>query len=64
MTAALLASLLVSLTVVPVLSYWFLRPPRGMPEDADEARRLAEEGGEEPPQRFYVPSCASPPAAA
>lgn len=27
-TAALLASLLVSLTVVPVLSYWFLRPPR------------------------------------
>lgn len=27
-TAALLASLLVSLTAVPVLSYWFLRPPR------------------------------------
>ncbi|MFJ9658223.1 efflux RND transporter permease subunit [Streptomyces griseoflavus] len=42
-TAALLASLLVSLTVVPVLSYWFLRPPKGTPEDADEARRLAEE---------------------
>ncbi|MEU3945042.1 efflux RND transporter permease subunit [Streptomyces sp. NPDC029526] len=42
-TAALLASLLVSLTVVPVLSYWFLRPPKGTPEDAAEARRLAEE---------------------
>ncbi|MGW5969089.1 efflux RND transporter permease subunit [Streptomyces sp. NPDC055186] len=42
-TAALLASLLVSLTVVPVLSYWFLRPPKGTPEDAEEARRLAEE---------------------
>ncbi|MFF8636216.1 efflux RND transporter permease subunit [Streptomyces pilosus] len=42
-TAALLASLLVSLTVVPVLSYWFLRPPKGTPDDAEEARRLAEE---------------------
>ncbi|MGW6296490.1 efflux RND transporter permease subunit [Streptomyces sp. NPDC055058] len=42
-TAALLASLLVSLTVVPVLSYWFLRAPKGTPEDASEARRLAEE---------------------
>ncbi|MER6624496.1 efflux RND transporter permease subunit [Streptomyces sp. NPDC000931] len=42
-TAALLASLLVSLTVVPVLSYWFLRPPKGTPEDAEEARRIAEE---------------------
>ncbi|WP_407110143.1 efflux RND transporter permease subunit [Streptomyces sp. DSM 116494] len=42
-TAALLASLLVSLTVVPVLSYWFLRPPKGTPEDAGEARRIAEE---------------------
>lgn len=42
-TAALLASLLVSLTVVPVLSYWFLRAPKGTPEDAAEARRLAEE---------------------
>ena len=31
-TAALLASLLVSLTVVPVLSYWFLRAPKGSTE--------------------------------
>ncbi|MDK1343483.1 efflux RND transporter permease subunit [Streptomyces sp. 378] len=55
-TAALLASLLVSLTVVPVLSYWFLRPPKGTPEDAAEARRLAEEKeAESRLQRIYVP---------
>ncbi|MFF5367662.1 efflux RND transporter permease subunit [Streptomyces sp. NPDC013187] len=55
-TAALLASLLVSLTVVPVLSYWFLRPPKGTPEDADEARRLAEEKeAKSRLQRVYVP---------
>nr|WP_217508253.1 efflux RND transporter permease subunit [Curtobacterium albidum] len=28
-TMALVASLLVSLTIVPVLAYWFLRPPKG-----------------------------------
>jgi HAE1 family hydrophobic/amphiphilic exporter-1 len=55
-TAALLASLLVSLTVVPVLSYWFLRAPKGTPEDAEEARRLAEEKESRSRlQRFYVP---------
>ncbi|NEC72539.1 efflux RND transporter permease subunit [Streptomyces rochei] len=55
-TAALLASLLVSLTVVPVLSYWFLRPPKGTPEDAAEARRLAEEKeARSRLQRLYVP---------
>ncbi|MEZ0158073.1 efflux RND transporter permease subunit, partial [Streptomyces griseorubens] len=55
-TAALLASLLVSLTVVPVLSYWFLRPPKGTPEDAEEARRLAEEKeARSRLQRTYVP---------
>ncbi|MFG2876822.1 efflux RND transporter permease subunit [Streptomyces sp. NPDC048337] len=46
-TAALLASLLVSLTVVPVLSYWFLRAPKGVAsgdaESAARARREAEE---------------------
>ncbi|MFC9299534.1 efflux RND transporter permease subunit [Streptomyces sp. NPDC057010] len=42
-TAALLASLLVSLTVVPVLSYWFLRAPKGAAEDPERARREAEE---------------------
>ncbi|MBK3585597.1 efflux RND transporter permease subunit, partial [Streptomyces sp. MBT57] len=55
-TAALLASLLVSLTVVPVLSYWFLRAPKGTPEDAAEARRLAEEKeAASKLQRIYVP---------
>ncbi|MFI1535645.1 efflux RND transporter permease subunit [Streptomyces anandii] len=55
-TAALLASLLVSLTVVPVLSYWFLRAPKGTPEDAGEARRRAEEKeARSRLQRFYVP---------
>ncbi|MFH9015026.1 efflux RND transporter permease subunit [Streptomyces sp. NPDC017943] len=55
-TAALLASLLVSLTVVPVLSYWFLRPPKGTPEDAAEARRLAEDKeARSRLQRVYVP---------
>ncbi|MEU9052763.1 efflux RND transporter permease subunit [Streptomyces sp. NPDC048384] len=55
-TAALLASLLVSLTVVPVLSYWFLRAPKGTPEDAAEARRIAEEKeAKSRLQRFYVP---------
>ncbi|MEU5362762.1 efflux RND transporter permease subunit [Streptomyces sp. NPDC005925] len=55
-TAALLASLLVSLTVVPVLSYWFLRPPKGTPEDAGEARRFAEEKeARSRLQRIYVP---------
>ncbi|MFJ6610971.1 efflux RND transporter permease subunit [Streptomyces sp. NPDC091289] len=55
-TAALLASLLVSLTVVPVLSYWFLRAPKGTPEDAAEARRIAEEKeAASRLQRIYVP---------
>lgn len=55
-TAALLASLLVSLTVVPVLSYWFLRAPKGTPEDAEEARRKAEEKeAKSRLQRIYVP---------
>ncbi|MFJ4683252.1 efflux RND transporter permease subunit [Streptomyces sp. NPDC088789] len=55
-TAALLASLLVSLTVVPVLSFWFLRAPKGTPEDAEEARRLAEEKeAKSRLQRIYVP---------
>ncbi|MEU4253113.1 efflux RND transporter permease subunit [Amycolatopsis sp. NPDC026612] len=37
-TVALLASLLVSLTVVPVLAYWFLKRP-AVPADAVEAER-------------------------
>ncbi|MEU9982985.1 efflux RND transporter permease subunit [Streptomyces sp. NPDC050856] len=55
-TAALLASLLVSLTVVPVLSYWFLRAPKGTSEDPEEARREAERKEDRSVlQRMYVP---------
>ncbi|MCX5396567.1 efflux RND transporter permease subunit [Streptomyces sp. NBC_00102] len=55
-TAALLASLLVSLTVVPVLSFWFLRAPKGTAENPDEARRKAEEKeAASRLQKFYVP---------
>ncbi|MEU5654093.1 efflux RND transporter permease subunit [Streptomyces sp. NPDC047737] len=55
-TAALLASLLVSLTVVPVLSYWFLRAPKGTDGDPDAARRKAEEKeAASRLQRIYVP---------
>ncbi|MFF2192828.1 efflux RND transporter permease subunit [Streptomyces sp. NPDC058157] len=54
-TAALLASLLVSLTVVPVLSYWFLRAPKGTSEDPEQARREAEEKeANSRLQRLYV----------
>jgi HAE1 family hydrophobic/amphiphilic exporter-1 len=41
-TVALLASLLVSLTVIPVLAYWFLRPATGE-GGAEAVRRAAEE---------------------
>ncbi|GAA1015574.1 efflux RND transporter permease subunit [Streptomyces thermogriseus] len=55
-TVALLASLLVSLTVVPVLSYWFLSTPKDTPAEAEEARRLAEEKeARSLLQRLYVP---------
>ncbi|WP_407553526.1 efflux RND transporter permease subunit [Streptomyces sp. Pv4-95] len=56
-TVALLSSLIVSLTVVPVLSYWFLRAPK-IPEgtDPEELRRAAEEKETRSPlQRMYVP---------
>ncbi|MFE3602742.1 efflux RND transporter permease subunit [Streptomyces sp. NPDC059142] len=56
-SAALIASLIVSLTVVPVLSYWFLKPPKDIVGvDPEEARRLAEEkeAGSRL-QRLYVP---------
>ena len=41
-TVALLASLLVSLTIIPVLAYWFLRPATGAGDEAS-VRRAAEE---------------------
>ncbi|MFE2285014.1 efflux RND transporter permease subunit [Streptomyces sp. NPDC059443] len=57
--ASLLASLIVSLTVVPVLSYWFLRAPKGVSAgdaaSAEKARREAEEKESRSKlQRFYV----------
>ncbi|WBC17720.1 efflux RND transporter permease subunit [Micromonospora sp. WMMA1998] len=53
-TVALLASLLVSLTVIPVLAYWFLRPRRGADDAA--ARTAAEEKElRSPLQRAYLP---------
>ncbi|NRQ34715.1 efflux RND transporter permease subunit [Nonomuraea sp. NN258] len=53
---ALLASLVVSLTVVPVLAYWFLKAPRLTPEQA-RAQREAAEAKElrSPLQRAYLP---------
>ncbi|MCA2213532.1 efflux RND transporter permease subunit [Jidongwangia harbinensis] len=54
-TVALLASLLVSLTVVPVLAYWFLSPAAGGAE-TEEVRRAAEEKElRSPLQRAYLP---------
>src|SRR5262249_17785007 len=54
-TVALLASLLVALTVIPVLAYWFLRPaPAG--SDVDSFRRAAERKElTNPLQRAYIP---------
>ncbi|MHA7297122.1 efflux RND transporter permease subunit [Pseudarthrobacter sp. MDT3-1] len=40
-TMALLASLLVSLTIVPVLAYWFLKSPAGSPAAGSPAAREA-----------------------
>lgn len=54
-TVALLASLLVSLTIIPVLAYWFLRPANGGASEA--ALRQAAEAKElrSPLQRGYLP---------
>ncbi|MEF3402987.1 efflux RND transporter permease subunit [Agromyces sp. CCNWLW203] len=54
-TIAMLSSLLVSLTIVPVLSYWFLRQPKNL--DDIEATRLAAEEKERKGwlQRGYAP---------
>ncbi|ROT31576.1 efflux RND transporter permease subunit [Micromonospora sp. HM5-17] len=54
-TVALLASLLVSLTIIPVLAYWFLRPANGG-ADAEKIRQAAEEKElRSPLQRGYLP---------
>ncbi|MCE6999265.1 efflux RND transporter permease subunit [Saccharothrix sp. S26] len=57
-TVALLASLLVSLTIVPVLAYWFLKRP-AVPTDPEEAAKARDAAVEKekrsPLQRAYVP---------
>ncbi|MEO3923673.1 efflux RND transporter permease subunit [Micromonosporaceae bacterium B7E4] len=54
-TVALLASLLVSLTIIPVLAYWFLRPANGGATE-EAVRRAAEEKElRSPLQRGYLP---------
>ena len=53
-TVALLASLFVSLTIIPVLAYWFLKPVAGGEPEA--VRRAAEEKElRSPLQRSYLP---------
>ncbi|MEV4165832.1 efflux RND transporter permease subunit [Nonomuraea dietziae] len=55
-TVALLASLLVSLTVIPVLAYWFLKAPALEPEEARAVREAAEAKElRSPLQRMYLP---------
>ncbi|MGH8795312.1 MAG: efflux RND transporter permease subunit, partial [Stackebrandtia sp.] len=55
-TVALLASLLVSLTVIPVLAYWFLKAPKGDSEEQAAIRERAEAKElRSPLQRMYMP---------
>ncbi|MCT9933090.1 efflux RND transporter permease subunit [Planotetraspora sp. A-T 1434] len=55
-TVALLASLLVALTVIPVLAYWFLKAPKLTPQEAEAVREDAERKElRSPLQRAYVP---------
>ncbi|WP_157973914.1 efflux RND transporter permease subunit, partial [Desertihabitans aurantiacus] len=57
-TVALLASLVVSLTIVPVLAMWFMRPSRKQQEAvaaADVSARAAHEERETPLQKGYLP---------
>ncbi|MFI7030337.1 efflux RND transporter permease subunit [Microbispora rosea] len=55
-TVALLASLLVALTVIPVLAYWFLKAPSLTPQEAQAAREDAERRElRSPLQRIYLP---------
>lgn len=54
---AMLASLVVALTIVPVLAYWFIRPPKKAGRGAALARAAAEEKESRGIwQRIYVPS--------
>ncbi|RSM70643.1 AcrB/AcrD/AcrF family protein [Kibdelosporangium aridum] len=54
-TVALLASLLVSLTIVPVLAYWFLKPPKAGEDVAAIRERAEAKERRSVLQRGYVP---------
>jgi HAE1 family hydrophobic/amphiphilic exporter-1 len=54
-TVALLASLLVALTVIPVLAYWFLRPAGGGTDEGAVRATAEEKERRSPLQRAYVP---------
>ena len=54
-TVALVASLFVALTVVPVLAYWFLRPAAGGAETAEIREAAEEKERRSPLQRGYLP---------
>ncbi|MFF5218196.1 efflux RND transporter permease subunit [Micromonospora sp. NPDC000442] len=54
-TVALLASLLVSLTVIPVLAYWFLKAVSGTTDGAAVRRAAEERELRSPLQRAYLP---------
>ncbi|MFD2768276.1 efflux RND transporter permease subunit [Micromonospora eburnea] len=55
-TVALLASLLVSLTVIPVLAYWFLKPGGGAGDEAGVRRAAEEKELRSRLQRAYLPA--------
>ncbi|MET8151912.1 efflux RND transporter permease subunit [Actinoplanes sp. NPDC049668] len=54
-TVALVASLFVSLTVVPVLAYWFLRPAAGGSESVEVRQAAEAKELRSPLQRGYLP---------
>lgn len=54
-TVALLASLLVSLTLIPVLAYWFLQPAGQTAGEAAVRRAAEEKELRNPLQRAYLP---------
>ncbi|NNU27478.1 efflux RND transporter permease subunit [Isoptericola sediminis] len=60
---AMLASLLVALTIVPVLAYWFVKAPKGSEEATDGGRAIREAAEAKERrglwQRAYVPSLAA-----
>ncbi len=53
---ALLASLLVSLTIVPVLAYWFLKAPEDVVDPAQVQQQAEEKERRSWLQRAYVPA--------